>query len=140
MWSNPLRRASASQQRLGDWLGNVAELAEVRLQLLALDARQEAGHLLLLAGFALAGALLLVFALAFAGVFFTVALWERHALAALGACTLLFGAGGAALLWHATKRLPQLGSAFAATRAELRADCQRLRAATATVHLDKEAP
>ena len=123
MWSNPLRRASASQQRLGGWLGNVAELAEVRLQLLALDARQEAGHLLLLAGFALAGAL-----------------WERHALAALGACTLLFGAGGAALLWHAKKRLPQLGSAFAATRAELRADCQRLRAATATVHLDKEAP
>ena len=120
-------RSSSSQARLGGWLANVLELLEVRLELLALEARTEAGSLLRLLVMLVAGTLLLVFALAFAAVFVTAALWERHALAALAAFTLLFAGGGGALLWGGRRRLARMDM-FRATRAELQADRQRLHA------------
>ena len=124
---NPLRRPSTSQARASGWLAAVLELLEVRLALLALDVRSDASRLLALAALTVAGALLLVFALAFAGVFITVALWEQHAIAALGGITLLFATAGGVLLWLAKRYAARLSNAFAATRAELRADSQRLR-------------
>ena len=120
-----LLRSSRSQARLGGWLASVLELLEVRLELLALETRSEAGGLLRLLVMVIVGALLLVFALAFAAVFITVALWERHALEALAAVTLFFAAGGGALLWGVRRRLAHMDM-FRATRAELHADRQRL--------------
>ena len=118
-------RSSSSQARLGGWLATMLELLEVRLELLALEARSEAGGLLRLLVMLVAGTLLLVFALAFAAVFITAALWEQHALAALAAFTLLFACGGGALLWGVRQRLARMDM-FRATRAELQADRQRL--------------
>ena len=81
--------------RLRGLLADALELAHVRLELLALEAREESARLLAVLLCALAAAAFLCLGLAFLAVFLTVLLWDEHRLLALGVFTALFLGGGA---------------------------------------------
>jgi uncharacterized membrane protein YqjE len=108
-------------------LADLADLLAVRLDLLTVEARIETGRLARMFALGALGALLLGFGLVFLAVFITVLLWDAHREAALAAFTALFLLGGAALLLLARQLLRQGAQMFAATRAELQADKERLR-------------
>lgn len=112
--------------QLRSLLADVLELAQVRLALLGIDAREAGAHLLAVALFAVAATLLLVLGLGFLAVFIVVLLWDGHRLLALGLCTAFFLLGSAALAWLAAARARQSHTLFAATRQELARDRERL--------------
>lgn len=113
--------------RLRGLLADALELAHVRLELLALEAREESARLLAVLLCALAAAAFLCLGLAFLAVFLTVLLWDEHRLLALGVFTALFLGGGAGLAGLALARARDGRGWFAATRQELARDCERLR-------------
>ena len=114
--------------RVRGLVADVIELAQVRLELFTVEAREE---LVRLAGMALMGALAVVFVgfgLIFLAVFLTVLLWDSQRLLALGVFTTLFLGGGAVLALLAWQKARQGFRMFGATRDELRRDQERLRA------------
>lgn len=114
-------------RRLRLLLADVLELADVRLQLLALEAGEAGTRLLAVLLSALLAVAFLCFGLLFLAAFLTVLLWDTHRLLALGIFTTLFLGGGAGLAWLAVARARAIGPLLAATRHELARDCERLR-------------
>jgi uncharacterized membrane protein YqjE len=102
-------------------------LIRTRLELLKVEAQEEAGRWIGLLLWAVVAVIAGVLGLAFLGVFLTVLLWDSHRVLALGIFTALFlvtaGVAGAVAL-----RLLRQGSRlFAASLAELRRDEAALR-------------
>ena len=125
--SNPSSSAGRSEARVRGWVANILELAEVRLELLTIEARIGLQRLILVCVYGVLGAVLTAFGIIFFALLITVALWATHPLLALGAFTTLFLGGGALLLWLARGKLRGLVQMFGVTREELRRDQQRLR-------------
>ena len=125
-------RPSASEQpgtaaRVRGLLADVIELAQVRFELLTIEARQElsrTGQMTMFAAFAVT---FLSFGLIFLAIFLTVLFWDTHRLLALGLFTAIFLGGGLILSAMAWSRFKQGSHMFAATRDELQRDQERLR-------------
>lgn len=125
------RRREASDQRasgllyaLRRLLLSAGELLSTRVELLALEARQEAvrilGSLMLL----LLTAVFLAFALAGASVLLVAVFWDSHRMLALTMLTVVY-ALLALISWLSLRRLMRRRP-FAATREELRLDVDRI--------------
>ena len=118
----------SSAARVRGLLADVVELAQVRLELFTVEAREELGRL---ASMAVMGALALVFVsfgLIFLAIFLTVLLWDSQRLLALGIFTSLF-LGGGLLLALLVRNKAKLGfRMFGTLREELQRDQDRLRA------------
>jgi len=108
-------------------LADLIDLASVRLDLLVVEARLETRRLALLLALGALGVLLLGFGVVLLAVLLTVLLWDSHREVVLAVLTVLFLGGGVALLLLARTYLRQGAQMFAATRAELQADKERMR-------------
>lgn len=108
------------------WLHDALQLARVRLELLGVEAGEHA--LALGRGLALlmAAALLLPLALVGALVLLTVLLWETQRVLALALATGVLLAAGGVAAWAGWRTLRAI-TWFAASRAELARDAERLR-------------
>ena len=113
--------------RLRQLLADAAELVQVRLELLSLEAREDIGQLLTLGVQAALAVVLLSFGLIFLALFLTVMLWDSQRLLALGIFSTAFLGGGAVLALLAWQRLRRGLRLFCASIQELRADRERLR-------------
>lgn len=113
--------------RVRGLLADVLELAQVRLELLTVEARQEFARLTSMAALAMLAAVFVGFGLVFLAVFLTVLLWDSQRLLTLGVFTVLFLGGGVALAVTVWLRARQGARMFAASREELRRDRERLR-------------
>ena len=115
--------------RLRALVADLLELAQVRLELLTIEARAE---VLRLAQLALFGVLMLVLfslGLVFAAVFLTALFWETpYRTWAVGGLTGFFVLGGAVCAGIVYARVKEGSHLFAATRDELVRDQERLRA------------
>ena len=116
-----------SERRVRGWLANVLELAEVRLELLTIEARIGLQRLILVCVVGVLGAVMAAFGVIFLALLITVWLWDSHPLLALGVFTALFLGGGIVALLTAQGKLRGLVEMFGSTRDELRRDQQRLR-------------
>lgn len=116
-----------SERRVRGWLADVLELAEVRLELLTIEARIGLQRLILVCVVGVLGAVMAAFGVIFLALLITVWLWDSHPLLALGVFTALFLGGGIVALLTAQGKLRGLVEMFGATRDELRRDQQRLR-------------
>ena len=116
-----------SERRVRGWLANVLELAEVRLELLTIEARIGLQRLILVCVVGVLGAVMAAIGVIFLALLITVWLWDSHPLLALGVFTALFLGGGIVALLTAQGKLRGLVEMFGATRDELRRDQQRLR-------------
>ena len=113
--------------RLRQLLADAAELVQVRLELLSLEAREDIGQLLTLSVQAALAVVLLSFGLIFLALFLTVMLWDSQRLLALGIFSTAFLGGGVVLALLAWQRLRRGLRLFRASIQELRADRERLR-------------
>lgn len=113
--------------RLRQLLADAAELVQVRLELLSLEAREDIAQLLTLGVQAALAVVLLSFGLIFLALFLTVMLWDSQRLLALGIFSTAFLGGGAVLALLAWQRLRRGLRLFRASIQELRADRERLR-------------
>jgi uncharacterized membrane protein YqjE len=116
-----------AEARARGWVANILELAEVRLELLTIEARIGLQRLILVCVYGVLGAVLTAFGIIFLALLITVALWSTHPLLALGVFTTLFLGGGIVLMLLARGSLRGLVQMFGITREELRRDQQRLR-------------
>ncbi len=120
--------ASASTAaRLRALLADVIELAQVRLELFTVEAREELARLAGMAAMGVLAVVLLSFGLIFLALFLTVLLWDAQRLLALGIFTALFLGGGGVLALVVRHQLQRGLRLFAATRDELQRDQERLR-------------
>ncbi len=119
--------AESTAARLRALLGDAAELLQVRLELLSLEAREDIGQLLTLGVQAALAVVLLAFGLIFLALFLTVVLWDTQRLLALGIFTTGFLGGGVVLALLAWQRLRRGLRLFRSSIEELRADRERLR-------------
>lgn len=108
-------------------LADLIELVQVRLELLAIEAREDVNRLLVTAAQAALAVVLLSFGLIFFAVFLTVMLWDSQRLLALGVFTTVFLGGGGLLGLLAWLRLRRGLQLFRTSRDELRRDQERLR-------------
>lgn len=119
--------AEGSAARLRGLLADLLELGQVRLELVAIEAREDIDRLTTLALQGVLAAVLLGFGLVFLAVFCTVLLWDTQRLLALAVFTTLFLGGGlvlALLAWRGLQRGMRL---FRSSVDELRRDQERLR-------------
>ncbi len=116
-------RLSASVRGLA---ATLIELAQVRLELLSVEAQEE---VLRVAGLLAYGAIALVclaLGLGFLAMLITVALWDTHRLLALAAFTVLFLLSGLLAAWRARERVQRGSRLFSASIDELRQDREAL--------------
>lgn len=126
MSSSP--RAPGLARRVRNLLADMVELTQVRLELLAVEARLELARLLQLVASAMLALVLLSFGLVFLAVFLTVALWDTpYRLLVLGICTTAFLGGALVLGLMARQQLRGAKTLFGVSREELRRDSVRLR-------------
>ncbi|TSE20789.1 putative Actinobacterial Holin-X, holin superfamily III [Tepidimonas alkaliphilus] len=118
--SRPLAQAARA------WLGDALELAHVRLALLGVEASEHALDLARGLAWMMAAALLLPAALVCLLVLLTVLLWDTQRVLALALASGVLMATGAAAAWVGWQRLRGVAW-FAASRAELARDVERLR-------------
>jgi uncharacterized membrane protein YqjE len=116
---------ASTAARVRGLLADVSELAQVRLELFTLEARQELARLTWMAVLAALAAGFVGFGLVFLAGFLTVLWWDSQRLLALGVFTAIFLFSG--LVLAAWLRARRGGQMFAATREELRRDHERLR-------------
>lgn len=103
-------------------------LLRTRLELLKVEAQEEAGRITSLLFWGVAAVLLGTAGLVFLSVFLTVLLWDSHRLLALGIFAVLFLCA-AGMATFTVLRLARQGSQlFAASLAELRQDEAALKA------------
>ncbi|NIM42507.1 MAG: hypothetical protein GTN84_15165 [Hydrogenophaga sp.] len=117
------QRLSASLRGLA---ATIVELAQVRLELFSVEAQEE---VLRVAGLVVYGVIALVcmaLGLCFLAILITVALWDEHRLAALGAFTGLFLLVGLVAIGQARARVLRGSRLFSATIDELRQDREAL--------------
>ncbi len=98
-----------------------------RLELLKIEAHEEAGRIAALLVAALLAALLAVVGVAFLAALVTVLLWDTHRVATLGIFALLFLGGSVAAILQARRLIRQGARSFSASLAELRQDAQALK-------------
>lgn len=103
-------------------LGSLLELAQTRLDLLNCEFEQEKLRLFDAFCWSVLALMLVGIGLMLALAFALLLLQEGHRLPALGVLTLLFTAGGYALLRVARRRLHSPGGAFAASVGEIARD------------------
>ncbi|MDR2154796.1 MAG: phage holin family protein [Burkholderiaceae bacterium] len=127
MSSNPENSSASAAARVRLLLTDLIDLLAVRLDLLVIEAQLEMRRLTWLLVLGVLGVVLLGFGIVFLAAFITMLLWDSHRDLALAVFTTLFLCGGAALLLLAWARLKQGARMFAATRAELQADKERMR-------------
>lgn len=125
--ANDSTSGSRSEARVRGWVANILELAEVRLELLTIEARIGLQRLILVCVYGVLGAVLAAFGIIFLALLITVAMWATHPLLALGVFTTLFLGGGIVLMVLARGKLRGLVEMFSVTREELRRDQHRLR-------------
>ena len=125
--ANDSTSGSRSEARVRGWVANILELAEVRLELLTIEARIGLQRLILVCVYGVLGAVLAAFGIIFLALLITVAMWATHPLLALGVFTTLFLGGGLVLMILARGKLRGLVEMFSVTREELRRDQHRLR-------------
>lgn len=113
--------------RVRQLLADAAELVQVRLELLSLEAREDIGQLLTLGLQAALAVVLLSFGLIFLALLLTVLLWDSQRLLALGIFTTAFLGGGVVLALLAWQRLRRGLRLFRSSIQELQADRERLR-------------
>jgi uncharacterized membrane protein YqjE len=104
-----------------------AEIAGVRLELLATDLEVEKLRFADAALRALLGLMLVGLGVVLLAGFVLLLLWDGYRLAATGVLALLFLLAGALLLQAARRRLHDGGPVLAATRAEIERDAAALR-------------
>ena len=117
-------RLAASLRSLA---ASLVELLQVRLELVSVEAREEAarlGELMAYGAFAIAFVSL---GLGFLAVLITVALWDSHRLLALAVFATLFLTLGGMAAWLAHARVREGSRLFAASVDELRRDRETLR-------------
>ncbi len=119
--------SSSTSTKVRGLLADVIELAQVRVELLTVEARLEISRLTWLAALGALAVVFVSFGLIFLSVFLTVLLWDTHRLVALGIFTTLFLGGGIVMALLAWQRARAGAGMFAATRDELRRDQERLR-------------
>ncbi|MCS6811809.1 MAG: phage holin family protein [Tepidimonas sp.] len=112
------------------WLRDALELARVRLALLGVEAGEHALALARGLALLLAAAVLLPAGLMALLVLLTVLLWESHRVLALALAAGVLLAAGAVAAWLGWRGLCAVGW-FAASRAELARDVERLRGSQA---------
>lgn len=117
----------STAKRVRGLVADVIELAQVRFELLTIEARQELLRLGQLAMFGTFAIVFLSFGLIFLAIFLTVLFWDTHRLVALGIFTALFLGGGVAFSVVAWARFKEGSRMFSATRDELQRDQDRLR-------------
>ena len=125
--ANDSTSGSRSEARVRGWVANILELAEVRLELLTIEARIGLQRLILVCVYGVLGAVLAAFGIIFLALLITVAMWATHPLLALGVFTTLVLGGGIVLMILARGKLRGLVEMFSVTREELRRDQHRLR-------------
>lgn len=103
-------------------------LLRARLELLKVEAQEEAGRLVRLLVWGIAATLLGVAGLVFLAVFLTVLWWDSHRLLALGIFSALFIASAALAIASALKLARQGSALFSASLSELRSDEDALAA------------
>jgi len=116
-------RLSASVRGLA---ATLIELAQVRLELLSVEAQEE---VLRIAGLLAYGAIALVclaLGLGFLAILITVALWDTHRLVALAVFAALFLLLGLLAAWRARERVQRGSRLFSASIDELRQDREAL--------------
>jgi uncharacterized membrane protein YqjE len=104
-----------------------AEIAGVRLELLATDLEVEKLRFGAAALRALLGLMLVGLGLVLLAGFVLLLLWDGYRLAATGVLALLFLSAGGLLLQAAKRRLSEGEPVLAATRAEIERDAAALR-------------
>lgn len=119
---------ASTSARVRGLFADVLELAQVRLELFTVEAREELSRLTWLAVLGSLAVVFVSFGLIFLSVFLTVLVWDTHRLVALGIFTTLFLGGGLVLALLAWQRARQGARMFFASRDELRRDQERLRA------------
>ena len=117
----------STSARVRGLFADVIELAQVRFELLTVEARLEISRLTSLAALGALAVVFVSFGLIFLSIFLTVLLWDSHRLVALGIFTTLFLGGGLVLAWLAWQRAREGARMFSATLGELRRDQERLR-------------
>jgi uncharacterized membrane protein YqjE len=103
-------------ERLRALAADVLELAQVRLELFSLEAREACLRLITLAALAVGSVVVISFGLSFLAGLVIALLWNTYRLWTLGVCAAVFLAGGCVLLMLARSCLKGLSSLFAATR------------------------
>ncbi|MDR0479553.1 MAG: phage holin family protein [Burkholderiaceae bacterium] len=112
--------------RLRAVASDALELVQIRLELFALEAREEFARLLRLAAFVVVGAVAVSCGLVFLAVLVIVALQNSaQRLWALGVFTVIFLGIGATFLGLAWAGVKGLAHMFAATRGEFQRDRER---------------
>lgn len=120
----PSGRAAPSLRGL---LLSLVQLAQLRLELLSVDAREGAlrlGELLLYGALAV---LFLGLGLGFLAILLTVLLWDSQRLLALTVFATLFLTLGGVAVWRVRERLGEGVDWFSASREELQRDAEQLR-------------
>ncbi|MDR2992170.1 MAG: phage holin family protein [Burkholderiaceae bacterium] len=112
--------------RLRAVFSDILELAQVRLELFTLEAREAFLHLVLLGVFAVGCTVAIGFGLSFLAVLIIALLWNTYRFWTLGVFAAVFLIGGLVLLALARARLRGLADMFAATRREWQRDRERL--------------
>ena len=105
--------------RIGSTL---AAMARTRLELVAVEAREEAQSLLGYAAWTLLAAFLGAFAFLLAALFVIVLFWDEHRLLAIGAMAGVFALAAVLILAKVRAGFAARGPMLAATRAELGKD------------------
>lgn len=125
------RRGARSGQHAGGLLSalqqllvSIGELLSTRIELLALEARQEVLRLMSAAMLLLLTAVFLMFMFACASALLVMVFWESHRLLAVAVLTAVYAL--LALIAGLALRRALRGEPFAATREELRLDVARL--------------
>ncbi len=120
-------RPEGAATRVRGLFADLLELAQVRLELFTVEAREDLGQLIAMAVQGALAVVLVSFGLIFLSVFVTVLLWDSQRLLALGVFTALFLAGGLVLGLLAWQRVQRGLRLFRGSLNELRRDQERLR-------------
>ena len=118
---------NTSAGRLRGLLADLLELVEVRLELAAVEAREDLDQVLVLLVQVMLALMLAGFGLIFLAVFVTVLLWDAQRYAVLGGFAGLFLLGSLVFALLARRRLRRGLRLFRSSRDELRRDRERLR-------------
>lgn len=121
--SSPQRFSSS----LKGLAGTVLELLQVRLELLSVEAQEEALRIAALLVYSAFAVSLLSLGLGFLAMLITVALWDSHRLLPLVVFAVLFLALGGLAAYQARQRVLSGSRLFSASLDELRRDREDLR-------------
>lgn len=112
---------------LKGFVSSLIEIVHVRLELITVEARDEALRLTELLVYGALAIAFLTFGIAFLAVLLTVLLWDSQRLLALTVFATLFLTLGGVAVWRVRERLGEGVDWFSASREELQRDAEQLR-------------